>query len=74
MDINVGDRIIYTFPNPIIKNKTYVIGRVESIDDFYINIRTDNNIKLKITFKNFDYIKPLKRVKREVIIKNQAVI
>lgn len=59
MDINIGDRILYKFPNPILKEQKSVVGTVESIDDFYVILKTEDNIRLKVTFKNFDYLKKI---------------
>lgn len=59
MEIKIGDKILYIFPNPIVENQKSVVCIVESIDEFYVQLRTENNIKLKVTFKNFDYLQPI---------------
>lgn len=56
MELNIGDRIQYTFPNPDKVSNKFVIGRVDFISEFFIVIITDEGVKIKINFKNFDNI------------------
>lgn len=56
MEINIGDKIQYTFPNPDKTSNKFVIGTVELISEFFIEILTDEKVRIKINFKNFDNI------------------
>ncbi|RJP57471.1 MAG: hypothetical protein C4543_09765 [Ignavibacteriales bacterium] len=56
MEINIGDKIQYTFPNPDKASNKFVLGTVEFINEFFIVIITDEKVKIKINFKNFDKI------------------
>lgn len=56
MDINIGNRIKYTFPDPDAMTNRTATGIVESIGEFYVVMITDDNVRIKIHFKNFDAI------------------
>lgn len=56
MEIELGDEIIYKFPDPLVKNKNSFIGIVDFIGESFIFIKNENNIRLKISFKNFHLI------------------
>ena len=56
MEINIGDRVQYTFPNAPGNSNKFVIGEVVDISEFFIVILTDEKVKLKINFKNFENI------------------
>jgi len=59
MSLKAGDRLVYTYPNPLnSKNKSFS-GRVEVICETYVILKNDQNILLKISWKNFDYLTPL---------------
>ena len=60
MQIECGDRVKYSFPEPINEEKLSVTGIIEQIADSYVFLRTENNIKMKISYKNFHLIKPYK--------------
>lgn len=68
MDINIGSKIKYTFPNPAAMNKTFAVGIVELVDEFYIMMLTDENIRIKINFKNFESIQVLESSNENEII------
>lgn len=61
-----GSKIIYRFPNPKPGNDNFVIGIIEYIGDAFVNIRTTDNIMLKITYKNYDRIEPFSEDKLEI--------
>ena len=61
MDINIGSRIKYKFPKPAEFSKTFTVGTVESIDEFYVVMLTDDSVKIKINFKNFENIEVLEQ-------------
>jgi len=56
MSYSIGDYVQYKYPNPINNNEHVFIGKIESISDEYIFIKNEKNIRLKVSFKNFDYI------------------
>ena len=59
MDINIGSKIKYTFPNPSAVNKRFAIGTVELVDEFYFMMLTNENVRIKINFKNFGGVEVL---------------
>ena len=65
-EINIGDTIRYTFPNPNKGEKKYIIGKVEQIGEFHLVIKTDKNVNLKINFKNFEHISNLTSVIKKI--------
>lgn len=54
MDIKVGDVVKYNFPNPVSMNSRSVTGLVESLDEFYLVLLTEEKVRLKVRFKNFE--------------------
>ena len=54
MEFNIGDKVQYTFPNPPANSNKLAIGELIDISEFFVVILTDENVKLKINFKNFD--------------------
>lgn len=54
MDIKVGDVVKYSFPNPVSMNSKSVTGVVESLDEFYLVLLTEERVRLKVRFKNFE--------------------
>lgn len=60
MDIKIGDIVKYTFPNPVSKTSKSVTGVVESLDEFYLVLLTEEKIRLKVRFKNFENLKIVK--------------
>jgi len=59
MQIECGDRVKYFFPEPENKKDISVTGIIEDITDLYVFLRTENNVKMKISYKNFDLIRHL---------------
>lgn len=53
MEINIGDNVEYIFPNSIGEENRSVFGKVEFISDVFVRIRTEQNVLLKVHFKNF---------------------
>jgi hypothetical protein len=53
MEIKLGQRIIYTFPEPIDSSKAKFLGTVDYVGETFILIKDDRNIKLKVSYKNF---------------------
>ena len=59
MDITSGDLIKYRFPEPGKQGLRVITGRIETITENYVLILSDANIRVKVSFKNFEYITPL---------------
>ncbi|MDZ7764121.1 MAG: hypothetical protein U5K00_06795 [Melioribacteraceae bacterium] len=60
MDIKVGDIVKYTFPNPVSSKSKSVTGVVESLDEFYLVLLTEEIVRLKGRFKNFENLEVVK--------------
>lgn len=58
MDIKLGDKIKYFFPEPADNNNKSITGIVETISDYYVFLLTDNAVRIKISFKNFNLMHP----------------
>jgi|GEM_PF-3195143 len=56
MEIRTGDKVKYFFPEPADKEKTSITGVVESVADSHLFLKTEDMIRLKISFKNFHLI------------------
>lgn len=56
MDIVVGTKIEYTYPLPASNNNISYKGVIEYIGESYIEIRNDQNIIIRISYKNYDRI------------------
>ena len=65
MQLKVGDYVMYSFPNAVNSSRTDFSGKIHSIYESYIIIRNEKNVQLKISFKNFDLIKPLNTTVRK---------
>ena len=59
MEIKQGDIIKYFFPYPMSNLRNNIVGQVDYIGDDFIFIKSNANIRLKISFKNFHQIKKL---------------
>lgn len=67
MEIKHGDIIKYFFPRPLSIAKNSIVGRVDFIGEDYIFIKSSENIRLKISFKNFDNIRILGSIEESMI-------
>jgi hypothetical protein len=56
MSFKQGDKLRYYFPNPLNSNQKFFDGIVESISEYYIYLKNQNNIRLKVSFKNFEFL------------------
>lgn len=63
MDIKVGDKVVYNFPNPINSQNKKFTGYIEIIADSHIYLRNDEGIRLRVSFKNFDLLEVLEENK-----------
>lgn len=54
MDLKVGDKIKYNFPNPHNSLSKSFFGVIELISDTFVYIRSDEGVRLKVSFKHFD--------------------
>ncbi len=58
MDIKIGDKIIYTFPNSEKEPGDSITGLIEFIGETFVSMRSEENVQIKISYKNFHLIKP----------------
>lgn len=70
MEFNIGDKVIYSFPEATSSGITDFSGYIESVSENFIVIRNRKDIQLKVSFKNFDFIKPLKNSNRTAHTEN----
>jgi len=56
MNFEIGDTVIYTFPDPVSPKTSKFIGKIEEISGSYIFIKNEKNIRLKVSAKNFELI------------------
>ena len=56
MEFSIGESVKYRYPNPLNDNEHFFIGKIESISDEFVFIKNEKNIRLKVSFKNFDYV------------------
>lgn len=61
MEIKNGDKVRYKFPEPKAGGLKEFTGHIELITEDYIIMQSDLNIKLKVSFQNFEYITPLNK-------------
>lgn len=54
MELKIGDKVLYTFPDPEAAVKKTVSGIVDFLGERYIFIKCADNSTLKISYKNFD--------------------
>jgi len=56
MELKVGDKVRYIFPEPKNLKENEFVGTIEIITDNYIYLTNERNIRLKVTSKNFHLI------------------
>ena len=56
MELKVGDKVRYIFPEPKNLKENEFVGIIEVITDSYIYLTNERNIRLKVTSKNFHLI------------------
>ncbi len=56
MELRTGDKVKYTFPNPLSTEKRTITGFVDFIGESFIFIKCADNSKLRISFKNYDFL------------------
>ncbi|NLT50685.1 MAG: hypothetical protein GXX85_07205 [Ignavibacteria bacterium] len=59
MEFEINDEVIYFFPTPINEEKTCFRGKIDFLGESFITIRNIDNILLRVSYKNFDWIKPV---------------
>lgn len=57
LELKKGDEVIYHFPDPKNAGAESITGLVDYVGDNYIFLNCENNINLKISFKNFHLIR-----------------
>ncbi|MCL4549203.1 MAG: hypothetical protein M1495_11610 [Bacteroidetes bacterium] len=61
MKFNIGDSVIYSFPDPGNPEDDKFIGEVEDVSDTFIFIKNERNIRLRVSSKNFYLVSPMKK-------------
>ena len=59
MEIKLGDIIKYFFPSPLSRTKNSIVGHVDYIGENFIFLKSSTNIRVKVSFKNFNKIKKI---------------
>ncbi len=58
MDFTVGDNVKYRFPEPSNNRELFFKSKIENISDSFVFIKNEKNIRLKVSFKNFEFLLP----------------
>ncbi len=58
MNLLVGDKVRYSFPNPGVLAKKEFTGMIDFVGETFITLKNESNTLLKITSKNFHLIEP----------------
>lgn len=53
MKIEIGDKVKYLFPDPKNPEESFFVGIVDFIGDSSVTLRNEQNVSLKVSFKNF---------------------
>jgi hypothetical protein len=53
MEITIGDKVKYLFPDQNNLAKSAFIGVVDFVGDSFVTLRSEQNMVLKVSFKNF---------------------
>lgn len=56
-----GELVKYRFPEPKTGSEKTFTGRIELVTEDYIVLQSETNVKLRVSFKNFEYITPLNK-------------
>ncbi|MEW5842836.1 MAG: hypothetical protein AB1775_06205 [Bacteroidota bacterium] len=65
MRFDIGDSVVYSFPNPLNPQDDKFIGEIEEVSGTYIFIKDNRNIRLRVSSKNFYLISPVKAVEKD---------
>lgn len=57
MELTIGIKVKYNYPLPDSKGSQCFLGTIEYIGESYLDIRSDKNTLLKVSYKNYDNIK-----------------
>ncbi len=53
MEIKLGDKFKYLFPDPNNLEKSVFVGTVDFVGESFVTLRSEQNTVLKVSFKNF---------------------
>lgn len=62
MELTVGIKVKYNYPLPDSKGNQSFLGTIEYIGESYLDIRSDKNTLLKVSYKNYDNIKLIEEI------------
>ena len=57
MELTIGIKVKYNYPLPDSQGNRSFLGTIEYIGESYLDIRSDKNTLLKVSYKNYDNIK-----------------
>ncbi len=56
MDMVVGSKVKYEYPLPASYNNITFIGVIEYIGESFVDIRNEQNVTIRISYKNYNRI------------------
>lgn len=56
MEFNEGEKVVYTFPNPVDGAKKEFSGKIYLITDGWIFIKSEDDIILRVSFYNAEML------------------
>ncbi len=59
MNLKIGDKVKYTFPNQIAEGKNFIVGEVDFISDKKVSVVCGDKKRLTITDKNIERIEKI---------------
>ncbi|MDP3582666.1 MAG: hypothetical protein Q8S39_12085 [Ignavibacteria bacterium] len=62
MELTVGIKVKYNYPLPDSQGNQSFLGTIEYIGESYLDIRSDKNTLLKVSYKNYDNIKSVEEL------------
>lgn len=63
MELTIGVKVKYNYPLPDSQGNKSFLGTIEYIGESYLDIRSDKNTLLKVSYKNYDNIKSFEELK-----------
>lgn len=68
MKIEIGDKVKYLFPDPKNPEESFFVGTVDFIGDSFVTLRNEQNIGLKVSFKNFHLMERIDSCSRNLLL------
>lgn len=64
MELTIGIKVKYNYPLPDSKGNRSFLGTIVYIGESYLDIRSDKNTLLKVSYKNYDNIKSVEELEQ----------